>query len=112
MIRWRGTNDGRDYEIVYTINRNAKDEGDVDRIRHFHCAVYDAYTNLFWIGAGDSTVEPHIWTIKPDGTGITLIGQGDGSFSQQWRTAFMFTKDYVYWWSDSNKEYCLMVVFV
>lgn len=99
---WRGSNDGQTWEIVQTVNRNAQFIGDTDRIRHFHTVRYDPYENLFWVGAGDNTVECKIWTLTPDGNTFTLIGEGNAVTSQEWRTTnIMFTKNYVYWGADS-----------
>jgi len=103
---WRGTNDGRNWEVAFTKNRNPQSEGDTDRIRHFHAVRYDPYEDLFWIASGDWAFECGLWTITPDGTTITKINAEDDTPSnQQWRTtAPMFTKDYVYWGSDASYQ--------
>lgn len=100
---WKGTNDGRDWGVVFTKSRVPQFEGDIDRIRHFHGVRYDPYEDLFWITAGDWSYECAIWTIKPDGTGVTEIARGiDGQSGQQYRTtSLMFTEDYVWWGSDA-----------
>lgn len=94
---WKGTNDGRDWSIVFTVNRNP--ESDSSTVRHLHTIEYDPYGNLFWFGSGDIDSQAKIWKINPDGTGATLVGGG----SQVWRTtAIVFTENYVCWGSDSN----------
>lgn len=104
---WKGTNDGRDWEIVATKNRNPQFEGDIDVIRHFHTARYDPYENLFWIGSGDGGHQCAIYTINPDGTNFQIIFQGarDIADGQMYRTtSFMFTDNYIWWGSDAQKE--------
>jgi hypothetical protein len=104
---WRGSNDGRDWGIVITRNRNPQFEGDIDVIRHFHTVRYDPYENLFWIGSGDGGSQCAIYTIKSDGTDFKIIFQGtpDAGNGQIYRTtAFMFTDEYVWWGSDAQLE--------
>jgi hypothetical protein len=99
---WRATNDCRDWGIVLVMNRNPQFEGDTEQIRHFHTVRYDKYAKKFWIGSGDSGVACKIWTINPDGSGLTKIAEGsttdDGQFYRT--TSFVFTEDYVFWGGD------------
>lgn len=104
---WKGTNDGRDWEVVVTRNRNPQFEGDIDVIRHFHTVRYDAYENIFWIGSGDGGHQCAIYTINPDGTNFKIIFQGvrDIADGQMYRTtSFMFTDNFIWWGSDAQKE--------
>lgn len=113
---WRGINDGRDWNIVFTMNRNPTFVGDTEVVRHIHTTCYDPYENKFWIGSGDGAdgynFENKIWFINPDGTGLTLVGEGAVNAStaprvewigQRWRTtAFVFTPTHVIYGSDTN----------
>jgi hypothetical protein len=98
---WRGTNDGRDWDIVHTRSR-IEIEGD-NFIRHFHAVQYDPYENLFWITTGDWAVENSISHIKPNGTNYTIVFEGaKGLPSQQFRTtSLMFTENYIWYGSDA-----------
>ena len=100
---WKGTNDGRTWEVVHTRSRIPKFEGDTDFIRHFHAVEYDPYEHLFWITTGDWYGESSISQINVDGTGYVRVIQSDAkSNGQQERTtSLMFTEDYVVFGSDS-----------
>lgn len=103
---WRGSNDAKYWDVAFTMNRNPQFPGDTSNLRHFHTVRYDSFSNLFWIGSGDASVEDKIWTITPDGQTVNLIAEGTvGYASQELRTtSFMFTRDYVWWGSDSFLE--------
>ena len=104
---WKGTNDGRVWEIVNTRNRNPQFDGDTNIIRHFHTVRYDPYENIFWIGSGDGGYQCAIYTINTNGTNFQIIKQGDplvGNGQMFRTTSFMFTEDYIWWGSDAQLE--------
>ena len=110
---WRGTNDGRDWEVAVSVNRNPQFEGDTNVIRHFHSVQYDPFENKFWVTSGDGLTnnvtgeavdnrygfENKIMTIEANGNQLTTIAEG----SQKTRTTgLVFTENYVIFGSDSN----------
>ena len=66
--------------------------------RHIHVVSKDPFTNYIYLGVGDSDDESAIYISKDNGNNFLLLGKG----SQAWRTlAFFFTKENVYWNTDS-----------
>lgn len=67
-------------------------------IRHIHCVQHDPFSESIWIGTGDRDEESSIYFSTDSGITWNLIGKND----QMYRTvSFLFTKDHVYWGSDS-----------
>lgn len=100
---YMSADDGQTWSIAHEFSR---DTSGADYIRHIHTVCYDKYTGKFWISTGDGDPakpndaingECRIYTINPDGTGLTLIGSG----SQIYRcVSFVFTEDLVLWGTD------------
>jgi len=68
------------------------------QIRHIHGVLYDAYENKLWVTTGDKDNECGIYFSDDEGKTFNSIGGGD----QSWRAvSLIFTKDYIYWGSDS-----------
>lgn len=66
--------------------------------RHIHTLVRDPFTNDIYMGVGDSDNESAIYRSTDDGNSFALVGGGN----QTWRTlAFLFTKDAIFWNTDS-----------
>ena len=111
----RATDDGRVWETVFTMNRNAQFEGDKNFIRHFHTIAFDNYTGKWYFSSGDgystdgtmaNGFEVKFWEMTNDETPIiTLLHEGqqiDNAEDQLWRTvSYVFTKDYIIWGTDS-----------
>jgi hypothetical protein len=70
-------------------------------IRHIHGVFDDPYTNSIWVTTGDSNSETGIWKTDDNFTTLQKI-VGD---SQQFRAVqLLFTKDYIYFGSDTPYE--------
>jgi hypothetical protein len=67
--------------------------------RHIHLICKDPYTGDLYVGTGDSDEESAVYRSSDGGHHLQRIGGG----SQMWRTlSFFFTKDYVFWTTDSD----------
>lgn len=67
--------------------------------RHIHVLTVDPYTGWIFIGTGDTDNESAIYVSENKGTSFLKIGGG----AQVWRTlSFIFTKNYIYWNTDSD----------
>lgn len=67
--------------------------------RHIHVLTVDPYTGWIFVGTGDTDNESAIYVSKDQGISLHKVGGG----AQVWRTlSFIFTKDYIYWNTDSD----------
>ncbi len=66
--------------------------------RHIHVLMCDPYTKDIYVGTGDADDENAIYRSSDNGNTFAKIGGG----SQAWRTlSFLFTKENVFWNTDS-----------
>jgi hypothetical protein len=67
--------------------------------RHIHFLVQDQYSNMIFLGTGDTGLECSIYYSNDQGLSFTRLGGG----SQRWRSLSMiFTEDYIFWNMDSQ----------
>ena len=75
------------------------DKSILNACRHVHTLNIDPYTDHVWIGTGDFNQHSHIYYSPDNGNSWKQVGFG----SQDWRVlAIWFTKDYIYWSTDTN----------
>lgn len=73
-------------------------EGKTPHCRHIHILVRDPFTNDIYLGVGDADDESAIYRSTDNGNNFSLVGRGN----QLWRTlSFFFTKESVFWNTDS-----------
>ena len=71
----------------------------IKSIRHIHVVAVDEYTGNVWVGTGDDSHESRLYYSEDYGSTFKLFAMG----SQYYRTlAIWFTKDYIYWNTDST----------
>ncbi len=92
-VRIYRSKDGVDWEVVYAFPERS--------IKHVHVLQYDPFTNKIWFSTGDSDKECVLGYADQDFSQVKIVGKE----SQLWRTLeFYFTKDYVYWATDTPLE--------
>ncbi len=70
-------------------------------VKHIHATVVDPYTGNVWVGTGDSDAHSILYYSDDNGESFKLFAIG----SQKYRIlAMWFTKDYIYWNTDSDYE--------
>lgn len=97
-----GLNDVRVYKSTNNLNSwQVAYEFQPGQIRHIHAIQKDPYTNKLWICTGDSNEEPMIAFSEDKFKTINIIGRGN----QGWRACqLVFTKDAVFWGSDTFSD--------
>jgi hypothetical protein len=89
---YRSNNDGETWKVFYTFPQR--------EIRHVHAVQYDKYENKIWVATGDGNNESKIGFFKPGNSNLHILFTGE----QKYRAVgFLFTEDYVYWGTDSNR---------
>lgn len=87
---WKSTDDGVSFSSVFSITN----------VHHFHNVEADPYVpNRLWVTIGDSKTEAHIGYSDDGGHSFTWITQGE--YPQSRAVGLMFTKDAVYWATDT-----------
>ena len=72
-----------------------------DNIRHIHGVYHDPYENTLWVTTGDKDDESAIWRSEDQFLSIKKVVGG----SQQFRAVqLLFTKDHVYFGTDTPEE--------
>lgn len=70
--------------------------------KHFHCVQYDPYTGIIYAASGDDDTAAAVYVSKDNGDTFELL---HGPNEKECRLLnFAFTKDKVYWASDSGYE--------
>ncbi len=74
---------------------------DTMSVFHIHAVVVDPYSGAVWVGTGDSDSHSRLYYSDDHGESFKLFAIG----SQKYRIlAMWFTKDYIYWNTDSDYE--------
>ena len=110
--------DATNWEIVkqFRVALNDKDDYDESVIEHFHTVQLDPYTGVIYIATGDTLNKSQMWYSKDSGdTWIqqTFVDPDDGTTVTSGEKLFRilnfnFTKDFVYWSSDSSRDHAIM----
>ena len=108
---WRSTDNGATWDNPFSFERNnSLNIIGIDYVQHIHYIEYDEFTDLFWVGTGDTDSESTMWT-TPDGEVLTLVNRGylEDVFGvdngQYWRsTSMTFHEDCVVWGCDGFKD--------
>lgn len=76
--------------------------GSEPEMKHCHCVQYDFYTGICYFSTGDGTESSYIYYSTDNGVTWTLAHGPNRTKCRQLN--FVFTKDKVYWASDSYEE--------
>lgn len=71
-----------------------------DNVRHIHGVFYDEYTDKIWATTGDIDDECGLWVISKDNVPSLFLGGGQ----QERAVSIQFTKDYIFYGTDSPLE--------
>lgn len=106
------------WEIVkrFTVAENDKDYYDETAVEHFHTVQMDPFTGIVYIATGDTGNKAQMWYSKDNGdTWIqqTFLDPDSGKRVTSGEKLFRilnynFTKDYVYWSSDSSADHAIL----
>lgn len=70
-------------------------------VRHVHAVCHDPFTDTLWVTTGDEDEEAGVWVTKDRFSSVERVAGG----SQQLRVVeLVFTKDFVYFGSDTPRE--------
>ena len=72
-----------------------------DGLEHFHYVMFDFYTGIYYISTGDSDEGSQLWYSTDNGATWTLAWQPSEKYCRSLN--LIFTKDYIFWASDSSK---------
>ena len=110
--------DASNWEIVkqFRVAENDKDSYDESVIEHFHTVQMDPYTGIVYIATGDTLNKSQMWYSDDGGdtwTQQTFVDPENGrtvsSGEKLFRILnFNFTRDYVYWSSDSSRDHAIL----
>jgi len=90
---FRGTNDGRNWEVCYTFPEAV--------IRHVHSVIADQFRQRIWVCTGDSDQESGLYYTDDGFVSLNLLSGGD----QSWRMVSLIpTEDHIYWGSDAGGD--------
>ena len=88
----------KEWKKIYEFD--SADSKSVNSVLHIHVVTVDPYTGTLWVGTGDSDDESRLYYSKDHGESWELFAIG----AQYYRILSMwFTKDYIYWNTDSAK---------
>ena len=88
--------DKSNWQIVKSFEISREAQGD---LKHCHSVSYDIYGDTIYLATGDYNDGAMIWYSKDAGVNWTQLGSGE----KQCRLLnFIFTKDAIYWCSDSG----------
>lgn len=68
-------------------------------LEHMHYVMYDFYTDTYYISTGDDDVGSQLWYSQDGGETWTLTREPSEKYCRSLN--LVFTKDYIYWASDS-----------
>lgn len=88
---FKGLNGGEDWKVAWRFEAN--------EIRHIHALQYDQYSKRVWIGTGDDDEKSKVMFTGDGFQSLKEIGKG----ADYRITSFAFTKEYLYWGTDSPK---------
>ena len=67
-------------------------------IKHIHAICYDEYTDSLWVTTGDARSDVLIGYFENNSSELKIVSRG---IQNQAAISLLFTKDYVYWGSDT-----------
>jgi hypothetical protein len=91
--------------MVFYTTEDFQKQGLTPHARHIHFLVQDPYTDMIFLGMGDSNPQSAIYFSNDHG--LTFVKLGGGS--QRWRSlSMLFTEDFIFWNMDTdNAQYII-----
>lgn len=87
----------------WSIKKTFALSGGGEGFKHIHCVQQDFYTGICYFGTGDDDTSSHIYYSTDNGDTWSVGKENSEKYCRL--INFVFTEDWVYWSTDSNKEH-------